>query len=302
MGKMHADEVDIDSALVGRLIVAQFPQWADLPIVPVRSAGTNNALYQLGSEMAVRLPRIPGVIEQLNKEHQWLPKLAPHLPLAIPVPLAMGEPGEGYPWPWSVYRWLEGESAESQPITDQGQAARDLAHFIMALQRIDLADWPPPLPPQSSRGVPLFTRDDSVRFAIAELSGMLDTDIVTAAWDLALQASEWHGPPVLTHGDLLPGNLLVQRGRLSAVIDFEGLGVGDPACDLVPAWSLFSVQARNAFHAELPVDDATWARGRGWALSIGLIALPYYQNTNPVFATTARHMIAEVLADHKFAL
>ena len=296
-GKMHADEVNVDVALVGRLLAAQFPQWAALPIVPVHSAGTDNAIYRVGADMAVRLPRIENATGQVDKEQQWLPRLAPHLPLAIPVPLAMGRPGEGYPWPWSVYRWLEGESAESRGITDQGQAAHDLARFIMALQRIDLAGWPPPLPPQSSRGVPLFTRDTRVRAAIVDLFGMLDTSAVIAAWGAALQAPEWHGPPVLTHGDLLPGNLLVQRGRISAVIDFEGLGVGDPACDLIPAWSLLSVQTRNVFRAVLPVDDATWARGRGWALSIGLIALPYYQHTNPVFAATARHMIDEVLVD-----
>jgi Predicted aminoglycoside phosphotransferase len=299
MGKMHIDEIDIDVAPVARLLSAQFPQWTELPIEPVPSAGTNNALYRLGPDLAVRLPRIEGATGQMDKEHQWLPRLAPHLPLAIPVPLAMGEPGEGYPWPWSVYRWLEGESAESQHLTDQGQAARDLAHFIMALQRIDLADWPPPLPSQSSRGVPLSTRDAYVRSAIAKLSGMLDTDAVTAVWDVTLQAPEWHGPPILTHGDLLPGNLLVQQGRLSAVIDFEGLGVGDPACDLIAAWSLLSARTRDVFRAALSIDDATWARGQGWPLSIGLIAFPYYQNTNPVLAATAHRMITEVLADHQ---
>jgi aminoglycoside phosphotransferase (APT) family kinase protein len=295
---MHVDEVDIDETLVRQLLAAQFPQWADRSIEPVPSAGTNNALYRLGSDMAVRLPRIEGAIGQMDKEHLWLPRLAPLLPLAIPVPLALGRPGVGYPWPWSVYQWLEGEKAEGQRIVEEGQAARDMAQFISALQRINPVDWPPPGLPNSSRGVPLSTRDAPTRAAIADLSGMLDTDAVTAAWDAALQVPAWHGPPVLTHGDLLPGNLLVQRGRISAVIDFEGLGVGDPACDLIVAWSLLSAHTRDIFRTALAVDDATWARGRGWALSIGLIALPYYQSTNPVFAATARHMIAEVLADH----
>ncbi|GHO70021.1 hypothetical protein KSC_089130 [Ktedonobacter sp. SOSP1-52] len=298
MGKMHVDEVDIDSVLVGRLLTAQFPQWADLPIKPVSSAGTNNAIYRLGKDMAVRLPRIAGATGQMDKEHLWLPRLAPYLPLTIPTSLALGTPGEGYPWHWSVYQWLEGENAESRSITEESQAARNLAQFITALQQFDPGDWPPPGLPNSSRGVPLSTRDAPTRAAIAELSGILDTGAVTAAWEAALRTPLWQGLPTLTHGDLLPGNLLVQRGRISAVIDFGGLGVGDPACDLIVAWSLLSAHTRDDFRAALSVDNATWARGRGWALSIGLIALPYHQDTNPVFAATARRMIDEVLADH----
>jgi aminoglycoside phosphotransferase (APT) family kinase protein len=301
-GKMHADEVDVDVSLVGRLLAAQFPQWADLSIEPVHSAGTDNAIYRVGSDLAVRLPRIEGATGQVDKEHQWLPRLAPRLPLAIPVPLAKGAPDEGYPWHWSVYRWLEGETATVERIADPGQAARDLAQFIGALQRIDPAGGPPPGPHNSFRGVPLSTRDANTRAAIASLDGMLDTGAVTAAWDAAFQAPAWRGPPVWIHGDLSPLNLLVKRGRLSAVIDFGCLGVGDPACDLQVAWNLFSAQTRDVLRAGLPVDDATWARGRGWALSVGLIALPYYQSTNPVLAGIARRAIAEVLADHEHAL
>ncbi len=300
-GKMHIDEVDVDVALVGRLLAAQFPQWANLPIAPVHSAGTDNALYRLGDDMAVRLPRIEGATGQVDKEHQWLPRLALHLPLAIPVPLAKGTPGEGYPWYWSVYRWLEGENATIERIADPGQAARDLAQFVAALQRIDPAGGPPPGAYNSFRGVPLSTRDADTRAAIASLDGMLDTGAVTAAWDAALQVPAWHGPPVWIHGDLSPLNLLVEWGRLSAVIDFGCLGVGDPACDLQVAWNLFSTQTRDVFRVALPVDDATWARGRGWALSVGLIALPYYQSTNPVLAGIARRAIAEVLAGYEHA-
>jgi aminoglycoside phosphotransferase (APT) family kinase protein len=300
-GKMHIDEVDVNVALVGRLLAAQFPQWADLPIEPVHSAGTDNALYRLGADLAVRLPRIEGATGQVDKEHQWLPRLAPLLPLAIPVPLAKGTPGEGYPWHWSVYRWLEGENATIERIADPGQAARDLAQFIAALQRIDPTGGPPPGAHNSFRGMPLSTRDADTRAAIASLDGMLDTGAVTAAWDAALQASAWDGPPVWIHGDLQSLNLLVQQGRISAVIDFGCLGVGDPACDLIVAWNLLSAQTRDAFRAALPVDDATWARGRGWALSVGLIALPYYQSTNPVLAGIARRAIAEVLADYEHA-
>jgi len=300
-GKMHVDEVDVDVSLVARLLAAQFPQWADLPIEPVHSAGTDNAIYRLGSDMAVRLPRIAGATGQVDKERQWLPRLAPHLPLTIPVPLAKGTPGQGYPWHWSVNRWLAGENATIERLADPGQAARDLAQFVAALQRIDPTGGPPPGAHNSFRGVPLATRDAHTRAAIASLDGMLDTDAATAAWDAALQAPAWRGPPVWIHGDLQALNLLVERGRLSAVIDFGCLGVGDPACDLIVAWNLLSAQTRDVFRAALLVDDATWARGRGWALSVGLIALPYYQSTNPVLAGIGKRAIGEVLADHQHA-
>jgi aminoglycoside phosphotransferase (APT) family kinase protein len=300
-GKMHDDEVDIDVALVRRLLTAQFPQWATLPLAPVPSAGTDNALYRLGSDMVARLPRIERATGQVDKEQTFLPRLAPHLPLAIPAPLALGRPGEGYPWRWSVYQWLEGENATIERIADPIQAALDLAHFVAALQRIDPTGGPPPGVHNFFRGVPLSTRDAQTRAAIAELSGVLATRAVTTAWDAALQTPAWHGPPVWLHGDLAPLNLLVQHGRLSAVIDFGSLGVGDPACDSIVAWNLLSAQTRDVFRAALPVDDATWARGRCWALSVGLIALPYYQRTNPMLASIARRTIAEVLTDHAHA-
>ena len=234
-GKMHVDEVDTDASLVRRLLVAQFPQRADLPIEPVPSAGTDNALYGLGDDMAVRLPRIERATWQVDKEHEWLPRLAPHLPLAVPVPLARGLLGEGYPWNWSITPWLEGENVTIERLADPRQAATDLARFIAALQRIDPSGGPPPGEHNFSRGVPLAQRDSRTREAIRALDGMLDTKAVTAAWDTALRAPAWHGPPVWIHGDVSSGNLLAVQGRLSAVIDFGGLGVGDPACDLMIA-------------------------------------------------------------------
>ena len=297
-GKMHLDEVDTDASLVGRLLATQFPQWADLPIEPVHSAGTDNALYRLGDDLAVRLPRIHSATGQVDKEHQWLPRLAPFLPLAIPVPLAKGKPGEGYPWHWSVYRWLEGENATIEHIADPRQSAIDLAQFITALQQIVAAGGPPPGPHNSSRGEPLAMRDTRTRDAIATLQGTLDADAVTAVWDAAIEVAAWHGPPVWLHGDLQSGNLLAVQGRLSAVIDFGCLGVGDPACDVMAAWIYLSAETRDIFRAALPIDDATWARGRGWALSVGLIALPYDQSTNPVLAGIARRAIHEALADY----
>ena len=295
--KMHEDEVHTDAALVRRLLAAQFPQWADLPIEWVQSAGTDNALYRLGDDMAVRLPRIGWAVGQVDKEHRWLPRLAPSLPLAIPVPLEKGEPGAGYPWHWSVYRWLAGENATSERIADPRQAARDLAGFITALQGIDVTGGPLAVE-HNLRGVPLAMRDAATREAIGALDGTIDADGATAAWEAALQAPEWDRAPVWFHGDLLPGNLLFERGRLSAVIDFGELGVGDPAPDLMIAWGLFSGASRDAFRGALAVDDATWARGRGHALSQALIFIPYYWETNPVGVGNARSTIEEVLADY----
>jgi aminoglycoside phosphotransferase (APT) family kinase protein len=297
--KMHIDEVHTDVLLVRRLLAAQFPQWAGLPIEPVPSAGTDNALYRLGDDMAVRLPRIHWATGQVDKEQRWLPVLAPRLPLDIPIPLVRGMPGEGYPWHWSVYRWLEGENAIAAQIADPRQVALDLAQFIIALQRIDPTGGPPPGQHNSSRGVPLAARDAQTRAAIASLDGALDAGTLAAAWEAALQVSAWPGPPVWIHGDLQAGNLLVRQGQLSAVIDFGCLGVGDPACDLAIAWNFLSAETQGDFRAALAVDDATWARGRGWALSVGLIALPYYQTTNPILAGISRRAIEQVLADRQ---
>jgi aminoglycoside phosphotransferase (APT) family kinase protein len=295
--KMHADEVDIDDALVRRLLAGQFPPWADLPIVRIASSGTDHAIYRLGDDLAVRLPRIHWATGQADKDEQWLPKLAPHLPLAIPVPLAKGEPAEGYPWLWSVVPWLEGEAWTTDGIDDLRDAAVALAQFIMALQRIDTAGGPPAGPKNGFRGVPLSVRDTDFRAQVAASGDMVDARAMIEAWEMALAAPAWDGPPVWLHGDLgRPGNLLVARGRLSAVIDFGCLGVGDPACDLSAAWALFSGKSREAFRAALPFDDATWARARGWALTrVG--AVPYYRGTNPPIVAEALHAIAEVLAD-----
>jgi aminoglycoside phosphotransferase (APT) family kinase protein len=297
-GKMHADEVDTDPSLVRRLLADQFPQWADLPIDPVDSSGTDNAIYRLGEDMAVRLPRIPGGTGTIDKELRWLPKLAPLLPVAISQPLAKGSPGPGYPWHWSVHRWLAGESVNVDRVADPVGLAQDMGAFVAALRRIDTAGGPI-AGLDGSRGAPLARRDAATREAIAQLDGVVDSPAVTAAWEAAVRAPTWRRPGVWIHGDLLSGNVLVDgRGRLSAVIDFGCMVVGDPACDVMAAWTLFEAEGREAFRSAIGVDDATWARGRGWALSFALIALPYYMHTNPVFVRDARHVIREVLADH----
>jgi aminoglycoside phosphotransferase (APT) family kinase protein len=284
---------------VGRLLTAQFPQWAGLPIEPVPSAGTDNALYRLGDDMVVRLPRRERTSGTLEKERQWLPRLAPLLPLAVPVPLADGMPAEGYPFEWSVYRWLKGENATLERVTDLSRLATDLAQFVAALQQIDPTGGTSPGEHNSYRGVPLATRDAPTRAAIVSLRGAIDVGTVTAAWESALRSPEWEHPPVWIHGDLDSRNLLVEEGRLSAVIDWGCLGVGDPACDVMVAWKVLSADTRDIFRTALSVDESTWARARGWALSQALVALSYYTlETNPVLVLEAQRWMAEVLADH----
>ena len=295
---MHAKHVDIDVSLVSRLVSTQFPQWADLPVKPVEFGGWDNRTFHLGEQMTVRLPSAAAYSLQVEKEHRWLPRLAPLLPLPIPVPLAMGTPADGYPWHWSVYRWLEGENATIAPIVDLRQFATTLAHFLVALQQADAAGGPPSGPHNFYRGGPLTTYDGETRQAIAALDGTIDTDAVTAVWEAALAAT-WHGTPVWFHGDVSAGNLLVERGRLSAVIDFGTSGVGDPACDLAIAWTLFEGESRQAFRAALSVDKATWARGRGWTLWKALITVAGLPGTDPPAARRSRRVIDEVLADHK---
>jgi aminoglycoside phosphotransferase (APT) family kinase protein len=289
---MHEGELQTDEALVRRLLADQFPQWSGLPLERVASSGTDNALYRLGRDLVVRLPRIEWAAGGLDKEFEWLPQLAPLLTVGISVPLVKGRPAAGYPWEWSVWPWLEGDNPAVGGIPDPEALAQELAAFVTALHAVDPDGGPP-----ASRGVPLAQRDSDTRKAIAELEGMIDTKAVTAAWEASLKTRAWAGAPVWIHGDISPGNLLLRDGRLAAVIDFAGIGVGDPACDLIVAWNLLPPEARDVFRTELRIDDATWDRGRGWALSVALIQLPYYKVTNPALAANARHVIREVLAE-----
>ena len=289
---MHDGELAIDRDLVARLIAEQFPEWASQAVQPLAHSGTDNVIFRLGDDKAVRLPRIEGAVGQVQKDRVWLPALAPQLPFEVPELLASGAPGSGYPWEFGVYRWLEGEPFAADRIGEAVYAAADLARFIEALRRIDTRGAPP-----SSRGGPLAPRDQAVRRAIAALAGRVDARAAARSWDAALRAPAWDGPPTWLHGDLMPGNLLFVEGRLSAVIDFSVLGVGDPAADLMVAWWVLDTGTRPQLRAALGVDQASWARGRGWALSCALIALPYYRDTNPPFASYARRTIAEVLSD-----
>lgn len=295
---MSTDRIDIDVSLVRRLVAAQFPRWADLVIRPIEPNGWDNYTFHLGEKMTVRLPSAERYSLQVEKEHRWLPRLAPLLPLSIPVPLAMGEPTNEYRWHWSIYQWLEGESAALKRIADPSQFAIALAQFLIALQQIDTVEGPSPGPHNFFRGGPLTIYDTETRNTIVTLKGKIDTDTATAVWEAALQAI-WHGSPVWLHGDVSAGNLLVRNGQLGAVIDFGCSGVGDPACDLAIAWTLFSGESRAAFRAALAADSATWARGGGWALWKGLNVLARHIDGNAIEAEKSRRIIEDVVADHK---
>ncbi|MDG4824213.1 aminoglycoside phosphotransferase family protein [Asanoa sp. WMMD1127] len=262
----------IDVALVRRLLAEQFPQWADLPVAPVAVGGNDNRTFHIGDGMTARLPSAEGYVASVEKEQRWLPVLAPHLPVPIPAPLGHGRPGAGYPWPWSVNRWVDGDTARRDTVTDLTAFAVDLAGFATALQGVDTGGEPAAGRHSFWRGAALDHYDDETRKSIAALDGRIDGAAATAEWDAAL-AAEWRGRPVWFHGDFAPGNLLVRAGRLAGVIDFGTSGVGDPACDTVIAWTFLDAPARVAFKEALGVDDATWQRGRGWALWKALITL-----------------------------
>jgi len=291
---MHEDEIDIDATLAARLVAAQFPQWAELPLRPVEPAGTDNAIFRLGDTLTIHLPRIRWAITQPEKEHEWLPTLAPHLSLAIPVPLALGEPAHGYPWRWSVCTWLPGDIATPDRLGHPHETAADLARFLLEIQAIDPAGGPPP----DGRGEPLATRDEATRDSIAKLGDTIDARRVEAAWEAALGAPEWSRPAVWIHGDLDARNLLATDRRLSGVLDFGALAVGDPAADIMVAWKMFGAGDRTHFRNLLDVDDATWLRAQGWVLSQAVMILSYYTlETNSILVLEAKRWMRELLDD-----
>ena len=287
--RMHKDEIIPELDLVHRLIMDQFPEWGDLPIVPVRSSGTDHAMYRLGDEMVIRMPRRPGGGAGVEREYRWVPFLGAHLPVPVSIPMAKGEPGCGYPYPWLVLPWLEGSNPVVGEIVDPHQLAREIGDFVCSMRQINPEGGPP-------TGKKLEQRDMQVRSDIAALSDEIDVEEVTAAWEAALVLPE-SDRAVWAHGDLAPGNLLLVDDRLHGVIDFTGTGIGDPAIDLQVAWNLLPCEVRETFRNAVGADDVTWGRARGRALAQALVQLPYYKETNIPLATNARHVIREVLAE-----
>jgi aminoglycoside phosphotransferase (APT) family kinase protein len=270
MKRMHDDEFEVDEALVRRLLAEQFPEWAELPLQRIEPSGTVNTIFRLGDGLSVRLPRRKGPTEPGSVELEWLPKLAPQLPVEVPAPVAQGRPGGDYPWFWEIHSWVEGKIVPVEEI-DAVQAARDLAALVEALRRIDPAGAPP------GRGIPLAVRDEQMHYWWARFDG---DPRAWETWQLAVAAPPWDGPPVWHHGDLDCRNWVVQDRKISGVIDWGSMGVGDPACDVMVAWKLHSAAARDAFREALSTDDATWERARGWAVSQAVAALGYYTPEN----------------------
>ena len=288
---MHAGEVDIDQQLVERLLVSQFPELSGLPIDAVQPTGTVNVLFRIGDQLCARLPRVATWAKGVERELEWLPSLAPLLPLSIPEPVARGRPTSEYPFTWAIYRWIEGDTYAEDLVGDEVRAADDLAHFVTELRRID----PTGAPPAGRK--PLRALDDATRAAIESSRDVIDAAAATAVWARALEAPPWDGASVWIHTDLLRPNLLVRDGRLSAVIDFGGAGVGDPAADVIAAWSVFGPTGRAAFREALEVDNAAWDRARAYALHQAVLIIPYYPETNPGFVTLAKRTVEQILSD-----
>lgn len=291
--------LSVDAATVSALVADQLPQWAHLPVAPVRTPGWDNLTFHLGDELLVRLPSAAEYALAVPKEHRWLPALAPHLPVQVPTPLALGRPGHGYPFAWSVYAWLPGAPARPATLADPAGLAADLASFVQALRRVDPSDGPRPGVHNWFRGATLRTYDATARAAVADLGGLLDPRPVLAAWDHAL-AARWDGVDVWFHGDLAAGNLLLDdAGRLSAVVDFGTCGVGDPACDLAVGWALLDPSGRALLRERLGVDAGEWARGRGWALWKALRTWANaVEDGDGGAAAHERAVVEAVVADH----
>ncbi len=296
--KRHENEIPVDETLVRVLLQTQFPEWAELPLVEWHEQGTDHALFRLGDEMVVRMPIRPFDDSDLSKqqagrEAKWLPFLAPQLPLALPVPLALGQPTGGYPWHWSIVSWIPGERGTRENL-DLGAAASDLAAFVRALHAIDATGGPRAGKATWGRGASLRPGAQMIRDAIDRVSDRYDTAPMRKAWDAAVEAGEWDSDPVWFHGDLA-GNLIARDSKLVGVID-SPFGVGDPACDITPAWTIFSGGDRARFFEEVGLDEATKVRARGWALGPACYGLTYYHDMPSILANQLA-AIAMALSD-----
>ena len=288
----------IDEKLAQRLVTEQFPQWADLSIEPVAFGGWDNRTFHLGSDKVLRFPRAADYAVQIEKEQFWLPKLAPSLPLTIPTPLGLGNPDHGYPWRWSVYNWIDGETAARTPALNKIKIAHDLAQFLSSLYQVYAKDGPRSGYHNFHRGSSLSVYDAEIRQALGILEQKFDVKTFQKIWDKAAE-TEWRNSSVWVHGDISAGNLIVRNGHLSAVIDFGLLSVGDPACDFAIAWDFFDSESRKHFRNQLSIDNETWSRGRAWALWKALIIAAEMTGSNLVETQQSHYVFTEVMEDFK---
>lgn len=291
--------LQITESLVRNLIEDQFPKWAHLPIKPVEFGGIDNRTFHLGHEMSIRLPSADGYAKQVQKEQEWLPLLAPHLPLPIPEPIAMGKPSRNYPWNWSIYRWLDGKSANALTLEDEQLEiiALDLAHFLSEVHKFNVDGASTPSLHNWWRAAHTSVYDAKTRSLIHKLKDFIDSSGASALWERAI-SSKWDKDPVWVHGDVASGNILIRDNRLSAVIDFGCMGIGDPACDLTIAWTFFRNKSREIFRDSLSLNSDTWARARGWALWKALYELSEVPDKTSAKAIEQKRIIDDVLKEH----
>ncbi|KOY16500.1 aminoglycoside phosphotransferase family protein [Paenibacillus xylanivorans] len=289
--------IEITIERVRQLIDSQFPKWKGLAITPVQKSGHDNRTYRLGDEMTIRLPSHERYASAVEKELKWLPVFKPLLSLPIPAPIAQGEPSNEYPLPWSINRWIEGETVSPTNVLDPGAFAEDLARFLRELEAIDASHGIPAGIQNFHRGGNLSVYDTDTRTVIEKLSGQYDQKLMTEIWELAL-ATRYQSAPLWLHGDVAVGNLLVQEGRLCGVIDFGTMGVGDPSSDLVMAWNFFDDVSREIFLSCMNFDQDTVHRARGWALWKALIS--YAGNERGSEASNwGKHVIDVIIRDYK---
>lgn len=294
------EPTEITVELVERLIQAQFPEWAELPVTAVEPSGHDNRTFRLGQGMLVRLPSAAAYASAVEREQRWLPVLAPELSQPIPQPIAIGQPRFGYPWKWSVYRWLDGTPARPERIASLDQFAYDLAVFLRSLQAVSPTGGPPPGPDTFHRGGALAVYDRQTRRATEILASRLGRQADTTIVKLWANALESKPPtrPVWVHGDIGVGNLLVSNGRLCGVIDFGQCCVGDPACDLAIAWTLFDDRTRPLFRSAIAPDEGLWIRAQAWALWKALIVAAQLTGTNAWESAQCWNTINAVLGEH----
>ncbi|EOP68716.1 aminoglycoside phosphotransferase family protein [Bacillus cereus] len=287
----------ITADLVKKLIQEQFPKWAHLEVKPVKLSGNDNRTFHLGDGMSVRLPSDAAYVPQVEKENSWLPILSKELSLPISAPIAKGNPSEEYPWPWSINKWIEGETVTKENVRDLDEFAADLGSFLIELQSIDASNGPVAGEHNFYRGGFISVYDEEARVAIENNKDVFDETLLKHFWDLALR-STWDHKSVWVHGDVAPGNLLVKDGKLCAVIDFGILGVGDPACDAAMAWTFFHKNSRKVFKEALRMDEETWNRARGWALWKALITYDAHRGSNEKVAEESYRVIQVIVDDY----